>query len=763
MAVSVSPLPPFPSSRARASLSPSQLATLNQTISECLAQTLSLPTAQCNSPATRKFLSTYVKDVAHVVLQSLIWDEDQTQSKMFSSLSQVERTIRHRAFLLAERLAADGSLDLQTLLDLGVAFGSTNATRLRALFSAAHSRASSSLLSAVQNEVIPAFSALLLEPSQGLYGLRKTAHIVLCLLRPAPAHLVRLFARSKPFMLSLARAYDRGLSSLAQSYGGIRISSLSDGQDIVLDQWERILLETKVSLVDSFHILIRILVADIAAVPSVGPGLAAQCEAAFEVIFALLEEPRSRVNLADDAGSSGIDSIPFLNQTLIADYQHAYDLSKLLADTLKRLDDPQMEILNSSLRSLETHDAHANSVGAGAGALRLLLRSSGAPPGIANRGFGSSSTAYSADAKGKSKAVARDVHPENPALDAAVAQVLDILPDQSPGYLRFVLAHSDYPFHGDAEKLLGALLEGTAPSPSEVERLMHAEVLVGPAASDPVSQEKEDFVYTRERTNIFDGEKMDLSNIRIGKKTGDANALLQDRAFIEEMKADILRRAEAIDDETDDEGVPGKKDGSKWRDATFDDLDEDPVVVKVRDGDESELDGPDVDGEDSEDEETVTKTPEVILELAYIQDPKQFERDGQTRRSKARVDLKAQTGWTDEQIEGWRIMLERNPKKDKILEKYEFRGNKTLASTQTNSESSHREGDNPRGRGGGRGRGGRGRGRGGSSRGGGQPGGSGDGSSARDRAWKDKNKASRANHGRKRGHDKKMARAGGPS
>ena len=72
------------------------------------------------------------------------------------------------------------------------------------------------------------------------------------------------------------------------------------------------------------------------------------------------------------------------------------------------------------------------------------------------------------------------------------------------------------------------------------------------------------------------------------------------------------------------------------------------------------------------------KGPETILELAYLQDPKLFNRDGETRRSKARADLKAQTGiymvftllyipshctcagWTDEQIEGWRIMLERN-------------------------------------------------------------------------------------------------------
>lgn len=55
-----------------------------------------------------------------------------------------------------------------------------------------------------------------------------------------------------------------------------------------------------------------------------------------------------------------------------------------------------------------------------------------------------------------------------------------------------------------------------------------------------------------------------------------------------------------------------------------------------------------------------TVTPETILEMAYIDNPKLFDRDAATRRLKARADLKAKTGWVDEQIEGWRIMLERN-------------------------------------------------------------------------------------------------------
>lgn len=99
-----------------------------------------------------------------------------------------------------------------------------------------------------------------------------------------------------------------------------------------------------------------------------------------------------------------------------------------------------------------------------------------------------------------------------------------------------------------------------------------------------------------------------------------------------------------------------------------------------------------------------------------------------------------------------------------MLRKHQFSGNKPLATTADN-DSSH-PAQNTRGRGGshggrGRGRGGGGgRGRGGGGRGGGGGGGGGEGGDKRDRAWKDK----RGNQARKRGHDKKMAKAGaGPS
>jgi activating signal cointegrator complex subunit 2 len=111
------------------------------------------------------------------------------------------------------------------------------------------------------------------------------------------------------------------------------------------------------------------------------------------------------------------------------------------------------------------------------------------------------------------------------------------------------------------------------------------------------------------------------------------------------MKADILQRAEEMYDSQEN---AAEGDGM----LAYEDEGLDVNVVKVGDGEAS-------DAADEEEAESLT-TPETILELAYLRDPKLFERDAQTRRGKARSELKVQTGWGDEQIEGWKIMLERN-------------------------------------------------------------------------------------------------------
>lgn len=461
-----------------------------------------LPASKRDVPSMRTFISSYAKDHAQVILESLIWDPEHASKSLFAKMSPAEKTVHQRVLSLSEKLATE--LDLQTVIDLCVVYGRSNTKRVRELLSNI-AKDNQVFLGLLDSEAVPAFTTLFNSSSQGLYGLRKIAHVLLSVLKPAPAEIIRPFARSKHLVLALATAYDTHLLALARSYGGIPAARLQAPTPAPADDWERVFLETKVALLDTLHVLLRTLLSDVEAERTAGPALAARCDAAFEVVFALLEHPPARPPSDSDAAPT-----PFLDCTLLEDYQHAYDLSSILRGAAQRADDPRTALLEAALDALETSDA------AEPGALRLLVRSSGAPPGIDARGRGPVRPPTDAPGKGKGKGRAPPPPPPDPALDAAVAQVLDILPEQSPEYVRYVLAHPDYPFKGDAERLVGALLEGTAPQVEESVYMGGGEVGV----RDDVREEKveEQFVYTKERRNVFDEERLDLSKLRVGKK-----------------------------------------------------------------------------------------------------------------------------------------------------------------------------------------------------------------------------------------------------
>jgi activating signal cointegrator complex subunit 2 len=124
------------------------------------------------------------------------------------------------------------------------------------------------------------------------------------------------------------------------------------------------------------------------------------------------------------------------------------------------------------------------------------------------------------------------------------------------------------------------------------------------------------------------------------------------------MKADIIRRAEAISDleseEEDHIDDPTHKAGKGRTVAFEEELDEDVdttggIRVKVL-GDGGETSGVEDEGEEDDaleegpGEEEKRSNPETILELAYIREPGLFERDAQTRRGKGRVELREATG-----------------------------------------------------------------------------------------------------------------------
>ena len=483
----IAPLPPYPSKNAQKSLPRSQLSTLHRKIALGLAQVLDLPQQKRDDQSCREFVASYAQDAALQNLEALIWGKNDDLDP--DKWSKDEKLIRQRTFLLAERLAAtkasnSASLDLPTLLDLSIVFYPSHPSRIRSLFSTALA-SSPSLKIAVEVETIPAFIQLL-SPSSGggtnagLYGLRKAAQCLKYFIVASPPEFTHLFALNKRFVVALAEAYNQGLSFIAASYGFTGSENDSNTQD------EKIFVETKVALMDSFYAMVKYGMVD-AVVSGRSSG---DTQKVLEVLLTLADLP---------SNTTTADPVPFLNRTLLEDYHDAYDFTKTLTTALRKQeqDDARLELFEAQLHSIRVAGGDERRPGA----LRILLHSSGASPRRVDR-------------KGKGRADPDRVDtppPENPSdnLGTKVTQVLDILPDVSPDYVRALL---QYQFKGDPERTIEALLEGTAPP---------METLYQPAVDRaPQSQElaQERFVYTQERRNVFDHQEMDLSRVRLGKK-----------------------------------------------------------------------------------------------------------------------------------------------------------------------------------------------------------------------------------------------------
>lgn len=140
---------------------------------------------------------------------------------------------------------------------------------------------------------------------------------------------------------------------------------------------------------------------------------------------------------------------------------------------------------------------------------------------------------------------------------------------------------------------------------------------------------------------------------------------------------------------------------------------------------------------------------EKILWEAYKRDPNVFAKPN--RRWNERQQLVQTLHWSHEQIEGWARMLEKEPRRVRILEqKYQFRGNKPQRRTEEDEEiaeerrpppssstDSHNDQNKKKPN---------------------QTVKANPANVKRQNAKNEKNKSSKANHNRKSGHDKKMAR-----
>ncbi|KAI1851434.1 hypothetical protein JX265_000332 [Neoarthrinium moseri] len=330
-----------------------------------------------------------------------------------------------------------------------------------------------------------------------------------------------------------------------------------------------------------------------------------------------------------------------------------------------------------------------------------------------------------------------------------ISQIQDLFPDLGSGFISKLLDE----YQDSSEQVIAHLLEDDLPpqlaqadrtKELSPERTRRRRSSLAPRSTPP---------QVPVRHNVFDDDEfdqlaVDVSNLHFGKRHQDRTAddVLKDRSTAPN-KAAILS-ALSLFDADDDE-----------RDDTYDAADAGFTVNDAL-------------ADDADDQKRKDVNEETLFK-AYQTDSKLFNRDSDTRRSNYRTKLKQDTGMTDEAIEGWAVMLSRNPQQLKSLEmKYSaansFRGNQpTLAPTAwraspagSGTEDSGAEASGSNARGGFRGRG-RGRGRGGG-RGGNVAGPTGEKGTESARRNKEANKSSRANHNRRAGRAKKMAQVGLP-
>jgi len=150
-----------------------------------------------------------------------------------------------------------------------------------------------------------------------------------------------------------------------------------------------------------------------------------------------------------------------------------------------------------------------------------------------------------------------------------------------------------------------------------------------------------------------------------GVSRDDADLMIQDKSWMIDMKAEIIRRAQEPSDDEEEEAeydaygkkIVRKKRLEPFEDDAWDGLDEGLTSVRVAgDGEaDDESDGQE-DTVGSPSDCTVSSFTiiyqaqqddqiETILERAYLKDPKVFDRDAATRRSAQRTELKKQTSW----------------------------------------------------------------------------------------------------------------------
>ena len=339
--------------------------------------------------------------------------------------------------------------------------------------------------------------------------------------------------------------------------------------------------------------------------------------------------------------------------------------------------------------------------------------------------------------KGKAPVLNGEMHMHRLSL---VSQVKDLFPDLGSGFILKLLDKYD----DNVEQVTAHLLDDSLPPHlRDLDRSEQAPAFEGTQETNieglaPRSTPPPPKPFIPDRRNVFDDDELDrleldTDRLHIGKK--------KDKPSEGQLNKAAILLALAAFDSDDDE-----------RDDTYD-------VEDVG----GTIDTAHPDGEPGPAAQAAQDENDTILFKAYKSSPELFGRTTNVRRGQPRQALKAETGMTDEAIEEWAIMLQRDPRRLRRLEARfsSFDGKQSeLAGTayrESPGGTETEDSDVPAGRGGFRGRG---RGRGGRGRGGSIAGPSSDPNTASAQRRKEANKSSRANHNRRDQRARKMARGG---
>ncbi|ORZ09578.1 hypothetical protein BCR42DRAFT_494982 [Absidia repens] len=300
-----------------------------------------------------------------------------------------------------------------------------------------------------------------------------------------------------------------------------------------------------------------------------------------------------------------------------------------------------------------------------------------------------------------------------------ISQVRDIFSDLGEGFVEACLiANND-----DAEIVIMQLLENSLPpSVASLDRAMPRTTSL-PSAPQPSLLDSRKNIFDKDEFDVFSGKIVQQTNTYVGKKNhGTTESLLESKKHTKDEKANMLRRIyDMYEDEIDD---------------SYDSVNEmaGPVDLAAVDEGGQALDVVRAKKEQGVDPGVLNESELVHM---YVDHPQVFDRSSAIRKSTQRDALKKRTNMTDEQLEGWAIMFNRNPRKQRILDKYMlFDGSQDQVSTdvkvkqQQQKEASSKPAPP---------------------------------SETKQRSYKDKNKARFGNHNRKRNHDKKLNKLAGPA